>query len=312
MCLTLILLGLATKERLLALMFVPVAGAYLVLLRLLPFEKPPGLRWRSVAIFAVPGLILGLFFVGPYVRDLSGWMAGFGYVNNNPIWLLAGVVFYVGLPTICFGTAGAWYFLARKDRAALLLSLGALIPLLAIMGLSLFHYTANRYVFMSLASWIVLAALAAVELVARTGGRERVFVGAAVLLLVLGPLQDDMLYHRFQNGNRDDWKSAFEVVRAQRAPGDLVVTHNPEIGDYYLRDTTVGLSRFDLTTLGNEGRRVWFVEDIVAQEIFPDVHTWLEKNARLVADFDVHVQARTFTMRVYLYDPVESVTKHLD
>ena len=30
---------------------------------------------------------------------------------------------------------------------------------------------------------------------------------------------------------------------------------------------------------------------------------WIDANAQLMANFDVHVRARIFKMRVYLYDP---------
>jgi len=51
---SLILFGLAAKERLLALFFVPVALSYIVLLKILPFEKPAGYRLTNLAIFFLP------------------------------------------------------------------------------------------------------------------------------------------------------------------------------------------------------------------------------------------------------------------
>jgi mannosyltransferase len=304
--LSLIFLGLAAKERLLALFLIPVVLAYLVLLKILPVEAPPGLRGRNIAVFFIPALIVGSFFAGPYLRNLPGWLAGFGYSNNSPFWILAGVVYYVGIPAMCMGALGALYFLTKRSRAALLLSLSAAVPLLTIMGISPFHYTANRYVFISLTSWFVLAALAGVELLSQSQRNFKILAVGALLLLLIDPLSQDVLYYRLQNGNRDNWKAAFEMVRERKADGDLVAAANSDLGDYYLQDRTIDFGSLDLASIEGNEVRVWFVEDMIAQDVFPDVHNWLEKNTQLVANFDVHVQARNFKMRVYLYDHLQS------
>jgi len=300
---SLLLLGLATRERVFALFFVPVVLCYLVLLRILPFEKPPGLRPRNLCLFFLPGLIVALFFASPFVRQPSRWLAVFGRVNNNPFWIVSGVVYYVRIPTICMGALGALYLLTKKHRASLLLSLAAVVPLLTTMAISLFHYAANRYVFISLTSWIILASLAAMELLSQTQRSARILAVGALIFLLLDPLGEDVLYYKYQNGNRDNWKAAFESVRQQKEVGDLVVAAHPGLGDYYLQEKTISMDGLDLSRIeGNEGR-VWFVEDMNVEELAPQVHDWIEENAQLVANLDVHAHARNFKMRIYLYDP---------
>jgi 4-amino-4-deoxy-L-arabinose transferase-like glycosyltransferase len=303
---SLIFLGLAIKERLLALFFVPVVFSYLLLILTLPFEKPAGLRWRNAIIFFLPGIIAGLFFVGPYVRNLSGWMEGFGYVNNDPIWLMLGVVYYTGSGVITFAALGILYFLKKRNRAALLLSLSAIVPLLSIMSLSLFHYTANRYVFISLTGWLVLAALATVELYRQSQKNIKILALGPLLLLVVTLLAEDALYFKYQNGNRDDWKGAFAYVQQHKAADDWVVVSNPELGNYYLQEETYSWESIDINRLPKDKKRVWFIEDMVAREIYPDLHYWLMNNGRLVANYDVNVQARNFIMRVYLYENTQN------
>jgi hypothetical protein len=124
------------------------------------------------------------------------------------------------------------------------------------------------------------------------------------------PLGEDVLYYKYQNGNRDNWKAALELVRQQKEAGDLVVTANRALGDYYLQEKTIGLQGLDLSRIEGNGSRVWFVEDMNVEELFPQVHDWVEQNAQLVANLDVHVRARNFKMRVYLYDPVESLSQN--
>ena len=308
--LSLVFLGLATKERLLALFFIPVVASYVVLLQALPFNRPRGLRARNLAIFIIPGLILGLFFVRPYILNLSGWLEGFGYSNNNPFWIIAGVVYYTGLPTVSMAVVGAVYGLARKNRAVLLLTLSAAVPVLAVAIIAPFHYTANRYAFGALTSWLILAGLAVVELFRHMPRNISVLVLGAVLLLLVQPMSENVLYYRYQNGNRDNWKAAFELVKEKKEEGDLVVAINPELSNYYLQErVTVGLRYFDLTSLESSNERVWFIEDMVTEQKFPHVHHWLTNHTQLIGIFDTVVQARNFTMRVYLYDPGTHITE---
>lgn len=300
---SLLLLGLAAKERLLALFFVPVIFTYLVLLQLLPWPKPKGLRWRYLAIFIIPGFLLGLFFARPYLLNLPDWMEGFGFVNNNPFWLLAGFVFYVGLPAVCMAAVGMVYGLQQKNRAVLLLTLSATLPLLGIMAIAPFHYTANRYIFVSLSSWLILASFAAVRLFTHAPNGVRLLALGSLFFLIMQPVGEDVLYYRYQNGNRDNWRAAFEYVHAHKEEGDLVFSINRELGNYYLQEQTLSLNQLDPVEIQQNGTRAWIVEDMVAQESLPGVHRWLQDQARLVAVLDVVVQARNFQMRVYLYDP---------
>jgi hypothetical protein len=298
----LILFGLATKERLLALFFVPVVLSYIVLLRFLPFEKPSGFRLRNLAIFFVPCIVLGILFAIPFISNLPAWLSGFGRLNNNPFWLMGGTLYYIGIPTVILGAFSAIYFLVKKNRAALLFSLGALIPLYAIMAISLVQYTANRYIFVSLTSWIFLAAMGVNEIFIHLKGNTRVLGIGVLALLLVGSLSEDWLYFQYQHGNRDNWKAAFNFVKEQRDPDDLIISANPEVGAYYLGESVSGFQQLDPEEFSNESR-IWLVEDMTTRLLFPEMHAWMVQNARLVANFDNHLNARVYTMRVYFYEP---------
>lgn len=300
MVLSVVCFGLAAKERLLALLLIPVLIGYTLILFLPKVPKPTGLRARNLAIFFIPIGIIGGAFAWPFLRDVPGWLDGFGRINNNPFWLAAGTFYYISLPVVFIAGFSALYFIRRGNRLAFLASLGAALPLLAVMVLSLFHYTANRYVFISLTSFIILAGMGLSELFSLLEGDRRL-LAFAILMLALGvSLGDDILYFRYQNGNRDNWKAAFEYIDRNDAPGDLVVVGNREIATYYLRQPVVSFSQFSPELL-NEYERAWFVEDLTMEELFPEQRAWLRANVPLVADFDNHVYARVFTMRVYLY-----------
>lgn len=307
--LSLLFLGLAARESLLALFLVPILGAYLLLVALLPFQKPPSFRrLPRLALLLLPLLIFAIIFAWPYLRHLPAWFRGFGRVNNSPTWIAAGVIYYVRLAIVCFAAATAVYLLTlkRRDRRArigLLLGVNAALPVAALMLLSTFHYTANRYAFITLVSWLLLAAIGVVELVRHTTNGKRWLAAGALLLLLLDPLSEAALYYRYQNGNRDDWRTAFAYVQENMAPGDRVVVPHQQLAGYYLRQDTLPFSRFDLSQFDDAQHTTWLIEDLTVVELYPEAYQWLRNEAQLVAMFDVSVQARTFVLRVYRYSP---------
>jgi hypothetical protein len=305
---SLLFFGLAARERLLALFFIPVIVSYLLLLKVLPIPKPKGLKVRNLAFFFLPGFVLGLLFAAPYLRDLRGWFAAFVPDSANPLWLVAVVVYYVGLPVVCLGVFGALYsFICKTEpRKALFFFLGATIPLLANVAITPFHYTASRYVFVSLTSWILLASLFVGVLFAELRGNARVIALGVAVLLASAYLSEDLLYFRYQNGNRDDWKGAFEYVKANRGADDLVVSTNAMVGSYYMGEKIPRVDVLREPLKLSEYGQVWIVADLSIESDFPELLPWLADQTQQVANFDVHANARNFKMRVYLYRPVQS------
>jgi 4-amino-4-deoxy-L-arabinose transferase-like glycosyltransferase len=201
-------LALAIQERLFAAFLVPVIGGYIVLLKFLSFAEPRGLRVRNLMLLIVPGSIGAAIYAlsGAKELDPEAWSVAFGFVNNNPLWIVGGVAFYIGIPMIAIGAMSAIHLLAQKNRAALLLSLAAVVPLLSILIVSLFQYAANRYVFVSLTSIIILASVAVKELLWRVPRNSKILASGMLLILFLAPMGENVLYYRYQNGNRDNWK----------------------------------------------------------------------------------------------------------
>jgi hypothetical protein len=196
------------------------------------------------------------------------------------------------------------YFLIRKSRGVLLLTFAAIIPIVALMVLSLFQYSANRYAFVSLTSWLILAGLGIWELFSQSKGRTWILVSGVLLILMLVPMGENILYYQYQNGNRDNWTAALRLVNRSKVPGDMVVVTNTQLGDYYTEGGgTINYRGIDYDNLPTEEVRVWFIEDNNLGEKQPNTLRWVEQNSDLIANYDVHVRARNFKMRVYLYDP---------
>jgi mannosyltransferase len=303
-----LMFGLAARERLLALFFLPIVIGYLLLLKFLPLEKPSGFHRRNLMFFIAPGLLLAAFFTAPYLHNLEGWLSGFSRVNNDPFWIFAGVVYYIGIPIICLALFGSIYLIKKLPRPTIFFGLAGVLPLIAIMGLSPFHYTANRYVFVALTSWIILASQALRELFLYLRSNA-ISVAIGVLVLVFATsLSEDFLYFTYQNGNRDNWKAAFEFVRTQKKSSDLVISTNKSVADYYLGEPTLGFDSWDPSHMDGD-QEVWIVADMVVSELYPEHLQWLERNAQEEANFDVHVYARNFKMRVYRYQANQLISR---
>lgn len=301
-------LGLALLESLTAAFLIPIVFLYLVLVKLLPMEKPKGLRWRNVLLFFGPLVAGGFFILWRYIQSVETWRStfwffDFAFLNNSPFWILAGVVYYLGIPLVVMSFFGGLSLLFQKDRRALLLILGAAVPLLSIMLISLVQYTANRYVFVVTTSVVILAAVAVRELIKKVAPGSKLAVAGAVLILIAAPMSENLMYYGYQNGNRDDWKGAFAWLKAHKQPGDVVITVHRDLADFYLQESTMGVQRLDIKQLAGDGRRLWFVLDLTAPTKAPDLVNWFQRNGRQMASMDISVHARVYPMRIYLYDP---------
>jgi 4-amino-4-deoxy-L-arabinose transferase-like glycosyltransferase len=299
---SLVFLGLAANERLLALFFVPIAAGYAGLLWFLRFERPRGLRLRTLLVYLVPCLVVTAFFVGPYLLSLDDWVVNFGESGETPFGIVAGIVYYVGLPIVCLGAFGATHQLLQRGRASLLLSLTALTPVLALVALAPFQYTVSRYAFIGLTSWILLASVAIVGLFRQAKSRDVVLAVGVLAIVLMTSLSEDFLYFQYQNGNRGDARAAFQYINQQLLPGDAVVAANVDLGRYYLGDAVHRLTLYDFAAIPPEIKRIWIVDDMSLATLIPQQYVWIRTHAHQVANFDVHVNVRNFVMRVYMYD----------
>jgi hypothetical protein len=300
---SLVFLGVAVMERLVALTFVPIVTLYWVLLFVLRYERPAGWRWRTFLIYIIPGLLVGIPFMWPIVSNLTAAVDNFGFINNNPAWILAGVVFYITVPIFLLGLTGMWVTFAERNRTGLLLSLGALLPLLLVMAVSLFQYSANRYVFIALPSWLVLASVAALRLLDGSSKRSRIVAVTVLAIMIMAPMVDNVMYFRFNSGNRPNWKAAYAYVERNWQPGDIVAVPEPLLGEYYMPGKTVDVASLDLDAVETGDQRVWFLEDLNLEYQRNAVYEWLHSKSIESAVFDVQVQARNFKMRVHEYQP---------
>jgi mannosyltransferase len=304
--LSILLLYLATRERLFAMYFIPIVIGYIVLLSALSFEKPPGFRFRNFAGVLIASLVISLLLGEKFVKEPTMWANTFHYVTAGPLDIFLIFVSKVSIPIIFLSLIGAYILYTQRDRIVLFLVLSAYVPLLTVLAMSPFQFTSERYIFVSLPSWLTLASLAVVSLKSNDAILRRILSPMLAIILLMTYIYNDYVYYRFENGSRADWKSAFKLVKQRMTPDDLVVTPAAFMGITYLgveeRDgIVIDYFNIDLDFIVNNDKRVWIVHN--RRRLEPLFVKWVEENCELIEVLDVYSGVEKYEMRVYLYKP---------
>lgn len=223
--------------------------------------------------------------------------------------------FYV-TPLLCVAAlAGAWIGLRRRDRALVVAASTVAIGLAAAAAAALLVRVSAQYVFVLL-PWIAL--LAAAPFGADEEERERgSLAGAWLALLVLASASNVGLYLTVRQGERPQWRAAYDFVASQRGERDLVLGMETPVGEHYfaprstdLRNTrhVAWLDYFrarEPRAWAEHGRRTWYV-------INPELlHDWdpadadvfrrmLANECRLVRCYPLYVESRDLSVWVYV------------
>ena len=259
---------------------------------------------RNLVLLAVLAALPLSFFGWRVIAKPQDVAYFLSWATPSYLQLPSAFAYYLGVPLICMGAFSAVYLIWRRDRFAILMSIAAIVPLLATVAVSGFTFTASRYMFVAAVPWMILAAHGASELLNELRPSARWLGVGVVALLIAGPLSEDGLYYLDQNGNRWDYRSAYDLVRERMQPGDLIFASSPEMGVFFLPDKqTLSIWDADLAAVVKEGRRAWYVTDMRLDDTPQDIREWVSQHTVQVADFDVHIPGRVFLMRVYLFDP---------
>ncbi|MGH2537036.1 MAG: glycosyltransferase family 39 protein [Candidatus Promineifilaceae bacterium] len=304
---SLLLTYLALSERLLAGFIAPVVLAYLLAIKLLRFEKPAGWRPRNLVILALPVVAVALVEAyGWLSQGSSALMAGLGwfflYRAYDPFRLLVLISYDLGYALVPLALATGLLLIARRSRAGLFFTLAAVVPVALLVGLNRILFTQDRYAFVALPAWLILAGVAVRELGARLPGRSGWLAVGVAGMLAAEALSADLLYYQVNNGNRRDWKGAFSLIDAEARPGDLVVAYWPELVEHYLNAEGLAWAEVRVQQLSGQNQRVWFVLDSETEWANPAGRQWVLENARLM-DVRYLRTPENANVRLYLYDP---------
>jgi uncharacterized membrane protein len=310
MFLFLILLYLAASERMIALMIVPAVITYLLALKILPFEKPPGLRLRNLVIVFLAGVAFVSYEIYSFISTgNSSLLDTFLVFSSNrgpdPARLSSYILFNIGIPLVCLAFFGGIYLLMKKNRAGLFVFLGAVVPIGLLLIMNSFMYTDERYAFIALPSWIILGAFAAKEIFSETRDRARVLAAGVVVLLLANAAYGNLLYFLETNGNRLAWRQGFELIQEKSLDGDLFVSYWPDLARYYLGKDVLSLKDVNPELMGGGGHRTWFVIDNFAVWSVSETSHWVEQHCELVM-FDEMFVNRTELLRIYLCEPART------
>lgn len=130
------------------------------------FELPAGLHRRNIALMLSPLIALvcvdGILLVttgSSVTQSMSTKFLEtfFGEANLKPEWIVTGYLHYLGPPLVVLSGLGGIVAVMEKKRIGLFLSIVALVPVTLITLLSPFFFTAYRYAFISMLSWVLLA-----------------------------------------------------------------------------------------------------------------------------------------------------------
>lgn len=308
-----LLLYFACSERVFALFLLPVVISYLLIVRFSSLEKPPGLNRRLLLLLFSPFIVFGIFEIlrwfwlgSSITQDIADVFVG--QVNTTPLRLALSISYRTGISVILLGICGGLYTLMRRQRASLLIFIGATLPVLLLVVASAFMFTVDRYVFITLFFWFVLGAVAVKELFAHTEGFVKIVSLGVVLVLLMTSLSEVFLYYQYQHGNRPDWRGALLVVRERMSAEDLIVATRPELGRFYLKQDVAYINSLDRATLENTGRRIWFVIEETTSPVEPGTKEWIVQNTELIDVRQTYLPGKNLSIYIYLYDPLKKST----
>ena len=301
---------LALSERMLAGLLLPVVVVYLLLLLVLRLPLPKGINAKNLLILSVPviaGMMIeihGRLVLG-YSRFLGDADAFVGQVIDSPVRILLLIFFSIGLPIVVSALFSGGWLVWQRDRAGLFWLASAVVPVIFLVGVSPWTFVVDRYALIALPAWLVLTAVT-IERLFTWLPRQGVWLGTAVLSLLLAQAAGDHLaYFALNNGNRLDWRGAYQYVADHKAPEDLIASDRPEIALYYLdeNETVIDLSQISVTDLAALEQTVWFVVDSHGIWAIPPANKeWLEENAELLFVWYLRVREQ-IDLKTYRYEP---------
>jgi hypothetical protein len=301
-----VLFYLAMSERLIAVLLIPVIFIYIITIKFLPFEPPPGLNARNVLILSTP-IILFLLYefylfatTGDYIfaSDLDLLAPPI----DNPIRILIIVAFSIGIPILCFGFFSGMSLLFKWDRAGLFILIAATLPPVVIALASPFFFIVERYAFVALLFWITLAAIGIKSIFAMAGSYRIALALGILSILLVDAAGDNLLYYQINHGNRLEWREAAEHIRREINDGDVIISTRAPLAAYYLDKDVLdfqGLSPEDLELINSP---IWFIMD------YPgvwhgrhDTKVWIETHAQLL-QFSYLRTREEYTLLIYYLD----------
>jgi hypothetical protein len=226
--------------------------------------------------------------------------------------------FYV-TPLLFTGVlCGVYFAWKRREREGLFVAVVVGLCLLEALCATVFVKVSAQYVFFLLPWIMLLACMPLMRSYAASEPRLARATGLAYVALLFVPaLVTTGLYMTVRQGERPQWRDAYDFVWNERRDGDLVLGMHATVGEYYLSPRSTALRNpmqigwldyyhtFDAETWSKYPRRAWYV---VNPEEFYDwdpvqaaaFQRMLREECRLVKAYPLYVESRDLSLWVYL------------
>jgi mannosyltransferase len=300
---------LAMSERLNAILLIPVLIFYLVLLFFLPWKKPAGFNLRNLSFLVAPGVAIVLLELYSLVSTSTtrigfAFETFFGKPIDDPVRILILILFSIGVPLAVLAFFSGFSMISERNRLGLYLLLNATIPIGILLAGSPFIFTVERYAFITLPSWILLASYGIWEITRKVQFRPYL-IGACLLFMIIGDMSaTNLMYYQINHGNRQDWRQAMQIVTHNASTDDVIVSSVAELGSYYTGREVLWLGDIDPEMVKTFENRHWFVIDSENGWWSPNQKSWVENNAILIDELYLRVQ-ENMNIRIYLYSQDE-------
>ncbi len=305
-----VLFYLAVSERMIAVLLMPVIVVYLLLLWLLPFEKPAGFKVRNILILAIPVVVFLMYQIYLFAATGDFMFASdlelLAAPIDTPIRLLILIAFNIGIPILCLALFNGIYLFMKKGRAGLFFVIASVVPPLLIAMANPFVFTVERYAFMTLLFWVVLAASSIQSISTLAGKQGMVLILGVLFILLADAAGDNLLYYQINHGNRLNWRASVGFVQERMQQGDVVVSTQAPLASYYLGEDTLEFQNLSPVELKRIDMPIWFLME------YPGIwygneasRVWIEEHAQLLQHSYLRVMEQNY-MLIYRFDPAQT------
>ncbi len=292
----------------------PALMLYPLLARTMGYARDRRYAWRRIFIFAVVLILPLVLAVGRMMAFGDQFMEIPRHYGDNPLVLLGGLAYRIGLPVGLAVLAGIYFGLTAKDRArrrfVIFLMAVSLTPALLAALATMKIIATSYYVFFALPFFMMLAGMALAE-----NWESRRLSVTAGLFLAAFYLQGVAMYYTVHHGDRIRWKEAVEYVQRHREPTDLIIGGGSEAISYYLGEEPALLNGTDRQTMiqwvlkpewRQPDERTWYVvNDQLIEELDGDglFRRFFREECRLLKEYPLWNGPKNRTARVYLWEP---------
>jgi 4-amino-4-deoxy-L-arabinose transferase-like glycosyltransferase len=233
---------------------------------------------------------------------------------------LEGLAFNVGWSVALLSLVGWVLSWRSEDPTERMWAMVAVMVVAACVFVPFVTAFRPDYVFPSALVFFLLASRVLTEVYEALSTKSRVAAMGVVVAVVLFPLPSFASY--YQDGDRQDYRSAAAFINKHLQPGDLVAADTPGALEYYLDvpvqtagrpSTTAAQTVATLSELASTGRRVWYVCRFAREEPSPEVDRWFWQNALRMLRikrkrFDYHENI----LDVYLFNATAETRKRIE